>query len=158
MDDTHVAGETIADAIMAKYTRPPEHRGWRALPLPLLTAGVGVGAVALLHFRDPHVEGAYGMCPVYALTGMYCPGCGGMRAVHNLTDGRIVDALHSNLIAVPLLFGLAFWVGAWGVRAWRGQRLVLPKIERTTMWLLFGLIAVYSVVRNTPWGGWLTPV
>ncbi|MBH0781323.1 DUF2752 domain-containing protein [Nocardia bovistercoris] len=128
------------------------------MPLPLLTAGVGIGAVALLHFRDPHVEGAYGVCPVYALTGMYCPGCGGMRSVHNLTDGRIVDALHSNLIAVPLLFGLALWVGAWAVRAWRGQRLVLPRIERSTMWILLALIAVYCVFRNTPWGGWLTPV
>ncbi len=158
VEGTHVPGETAAESIMAKYTSPPKHRGWRAMPIPLLTAGVGLGAVALLAVRDPHVEGSYGYCPVYALTGLYCPGCGGMRAVHNLTEGRVLDALHSNLIAVPLLFGLALWVGSWIVRAWRGERLVLPRIERTTMYALLGLIAVYSVLRNTPWGGWLTPV
>jgi hypothetical protein len=132
--------------------------GWRALGVPLLVAGVGIGAVVLLHFRDPHDEGSYGICPVYGLTGYYCPGCGGLRAMHNLTDGQIIDSLHSNVLAVPLVLGFVLLICDWTVRAWRGQRMRLPRIERSTMWVLLALFAVYSVVRNTPWGTWLTPV
>ncbi|WP_328390166.1 DUF2752 domain-containing protein [Nocardia sp. NBC_00416] len=132
--------------------------GWLGLALPAAAAGVGAAAVALLHVRDPHIEGAYGLCPVYALFGVYCPGCGGMRAVHNLTDGHIVDSLHSNLLALPMLALFLLWVSDWAIRARRGAGPRLPEISSATMWMLFGSIAVYTVLRNTPWGTWLTPV
>ena len=54
----------------------------------LLAAGLSV-AVALLHVRDPHQSGSYGYCPWLLLTGTYCPGCGALRAVNDLTDGHV---------------------------------------------------------------------
>lgn len=150
VDSTHLAPGPAA--------HPAKHSGWRAVAAPLLTAAAGIGAVALVHFRDPHVEGSYGLCPVYTLTGIYCPGCGGMRAVHNLTDGRIIDSLHSNVIAIPLLVIFTWFVGRWTVRAWRGQRLTLPRVNRPAMVVLAVLVVIFSVLRNTPWGTWLAPV
>ncbi|WP_040773185.1 DUF2752 domain-containing protein [Nocardia pneumoniae] len=147
---------TASGSATAADTEPRTR--WRGAGLPLLVAGVGVGVGVLLHLRDPHVEGSYGTCPVYALTGWYCPGCGGMRAVHNLTDGQILDALHSNLLALPLVLAFAVWVTDWTIQAWRGRPMRLPSISRTTMWIFFGLLAVYTVLRNTPWGTMLTPV
>lgn len=131
---------------------------WRAMALPVTAGCVGIAAVALLHVRDPHIEGSYGVCPSYALLGVYCPGCGGMRAVHNLTDGRILDSLHSNLIALPLLIAFALWVVDWAVRSWRGQPMRQLSISWFTMWTLLVALAGYTVLRNTPWGTWLTPV
>nr|WP_227998115.1 DUF2752 domain-containing protein [Nocardia australiensis] len=154
MDTSHAATDSAVHPAPDRENRP----GWRAVGVPLMVAGTGVAAALLLHFRDPHVEGSYGICPVYGLTGFYCPGCGGMRAIHNLTDGQVVDSLHSNVLAVPLVLGFVLLVTDWTVRAWRGQRMRLPSISRTTMWTLLALFAVYSVVRNTPWGTWLTPV
>ncbi|GAJ80402.1 hypothetical protein NBRGN_027_00580 [Nocardia brasiliensis NBRC 14402] len=112
----------------------------------------------LLHVRDPHVEGSYGVCPVYALTGYWCPGCGGMRAINNLTDGNLLDSLHSNLLAIPLVLAFVLWVGDWTRQAWRGQKMRLPSINRVTMWTFFALLTAYTVLRNTPWGTWFTPV
>lgn len=132
--------------------------GLFGLALPAAVASAGVGAVLLLHIRDPHIPGSYGLCPSYGLFGVYCPGCGGMRAVHNLTDGNIIDSLHSNLLALPVLVLFALWVGDWAVRAWRGEGPRLPGIGLTTTWVLLGSLAVYTVLRNTPWGTWLTPV
>ncbi|MFC9892908.1 DUF2752 domain-containing protein [Nocardia sp. NPDC127579] len=150
MDSTHLfSGPAVP---------PAKHSGWRALPAPLLTAAAGIGAVALLHFRDPHVDGSYGYCPLYFATGIYCPGCGGMRAVHNLTDGRIIDSLHSNLLAIPLLVTFAMVVGLWTVRAWRGQRMTIPQVNRPALVITLILVVIYSVLRNTPWGTWLAPV
>jgi hypothetical protein len=130
------------------------------LGLPLLPAGAVPAAATMLHFRDPHVPGSYGTCPFYALTGWWCPGCGGLRAMHNLTDGRILDAVHSNILLLPLLLGGALWWGDWTVRRWRGQptRPFPLAVSRTTLVAVLGLLAVYTVVRNTPWGIWLAPV
>ncbi|NEW53916.1 DUF2752 domain-containing protein [Nocardia cyriacigeorgica] len=136
---------------------PPSTR-WRAVALPAAVAGAGIVAVAAVHLRDPHVEGSWGICPVYALFGVYCPGCGGMRAVHNLTDGHVLDSLHSNLLALPLLILFALWVGDWAIRAWRGKPMRHLGINAVTMWSIFGFLALFTVVRNTPWGNWLTPV
>jgi len=137
----------------------PQGRGsWKALSLPLLTGAVGVGALALLHLRDPHVENSYGICPTWGLFGLYCPGCGGMRAVHNLTDGRILDSLHSNLLALPLIVLFFWFVVDWTIRARRGLGPRLPAIDRTVTLSLFAFIGIYAVLRNTAWGTWLTPV
>ena len=67
---------------------------------PLIAGAAGLAAFALLHFRDPHVEGAYGFCPFLVLTGQPCPGCGGLRAVNLLTRGEVAAAVSSNLFAV----------------------------------------------------------
>ncbi|MBJ8340167.1 DUF2752 domain-containing protein [Antrihabitans sp. YC3-6] len=129
----------------------------RALFTPAIVAGVGVGAVALLHFRDPHVQNSYGICPFHYLTGLWCPGCGGMRAVNDLTNGDLLGSLSSNVIALPLLVVL---VGAWvlwvrrRLRGDSGRMIVLHK-PATIAVIVF--LIVFTVFRNTPWGHWLAP-
>nr|WP_229684074.1 DUF2752 domain-containing protein [Nocardia camponoti] len=131
---------------------------WRRFSGPTIAAGLGVGALVLLHVRDPHVEGSYGICPVYGLFGLYCPGCGGMRAMHNLTNGHLIDSLHSNILAIPLTVAFAVWVTDWFLRARHGQKWRLPRLHPAVVWGFFALLTVYTVLRNTPWGTWITPV
>jgi len=138
---------------------PTESRsGWRALGRPALVAGVAVVAAAVVHFHDPHAQGSYGICPFYALTGWWCPGCGGLRAMHDLTQGRILDSMHSNIFLLPLILGFTLWWVDWGVRRWQGRPARSLTMSRTTLVILLTLLAVFSVLRNTPWGTWLTPV
>ena len=51
---------------------------------PALTIGGLSLATLALHLRDPHSSGTWGYCPS-ALLGFSCPGCGGLRAVNDLT-------------------------------------------------------------------------
>ncbi|RDI47096.1 DUF2752 domain-containing protein [Nocardia mexicana] len=143
------------------HVQPPETRaGWRSLGQPAMVAGGVAAVVALLHFRDPHVPGSYSICPFYELTGWWCPGCGGLRGMHNLTDGRFLDAVHSNVLLVPLLVGFAVWWGSWVLRRWRGQdgRPFPFAIGRTRLWIILAALTAFTVLRNTPWGTWLAPV
>ncbi len=64
-----------------------------------------VSAGVLFYSSDsPQVTRFYPPCPVHALTGYDCPGCGTQRAVHQLLNGNIASAWHCNpltLIAIP---------------------------------------------------------
>src|SRR3954451_24601503 len=83
----------------------------RRIAPPLLLAGGLLAASVLLHVRDPHQSGSWGYCPWLLLTGTYCPGCGGLRAVNDLTDGNVAAAASSNLLFVV---SIPFLVLAWG--------------------------------------------
>lgn len=150
----------VVDTTAAALESPTRPR-WLGVGLPLLAGGAVAGGLALLHFRDPHQSGAYGYCPFYELTGWWCPGCGGLRGLHNLTEGHVLDAIHSNILLLPLTLGFIAWWGTWLLRGWRGNptppRLpqVLPK---SAMWIALAFLIVFTVVRNTPWGSWIAPV
>lgn len=138
-------------------TRAPADGRWSRVRAPLLLgAGVAAATVAL-HLRDPHAEGSWGVCPLFAATGIYCPGCGGLRAVNDLTNLDLAGAASSNLLfvlAVPfLLVGWVLWVRArWSGRPMRDLRQPL----RFTLVLGVVLVA-FTVVRNLPFGAWLAP-
>ncbi len=131
---------------------------WRAGGLAVAVGGVGLAAVVTLAVRDPHHIGSYGFCPVYLATGFYCPACGGLRAVHDLTQLRVLDALGSNALGVALvILGGAGWL-AWLVATFGGPRLAVERIL-TPRWLSLGLVVAvaFTIVRNTAWGAWLAP-
>lgn len=129
---------------------------------PLLAfAGVAT-ATALLAVRDPHVRGSWGSCAFHDLTGYYCPGCGGLRAVNDLANGDVIGALSSNLYFV-LLFPV--FIGLWAMwlrNSWQGRTIGLSQhTTRTVVYpvlgALFGLLVLFTVMRNIPSGSWLSP-
>ena len=123
-----------------------------------MTVGAaGIGALGLLHLRDPHTSGSYGYCPFLLLTGLPCPGCGGLRAMNNLTNGDVVGALSSNAMAVVLVIVMgAAWV-VWFYQRWRGRPVPLLAVNSPVLWGLIAAFAVFGVFRWTPWGMWLRP-
>jgi hypothetical protein len=124
---------------------------------PVLTLG-GVGAATLaLHLRDPHVSHSWGLCPMYALTGVYCPGCGGLRGVNDLTDGHVGAAASSNLLLVVLLPVAVLLLARWTWATWQGRDVALvPTVPRAMRIGLVAVAAVFWVARNVP-GSWLAP-
>ncbi|WP_297082687.1 DUF2752 domain-containing protein [uncultured Demequina sp.] len=136
---------TTADA--AAGTRSAS-RG-RRLALPLAASAVVGAATAYTALADPYREGFFPSCMWLSLTGHWCPGCGGLRAVHELAHGDVAAALGMNpvvvLIVLPL--GIALLV-AWLAQAWRGG--TSPRIP---LWLAVGvpgLLFVFWIVRNIP--------
>jgi hypothetical protein len=125
---------------------------------PFLLAGAVLAASVLLHVRDPHVSGSWGFCPWLLLTGTYCPGCGGLRAVHDLTHLDLRAAASSNLLVVAGLPLAAVWWGRTVADRWRGvvragdgrRRLLLAT-------LVLSLAGCFAVLRNTGAGAWLAP-
>lgn len=129
----------------------------RAARTPLLVAGGAVVLAAGLLLVDPHEPGSWGVCPVYALTGRYCAGCGVLRGTRDLLVGDVAGAWAMNplwVLVVPLL--AALWLRSL-VRAWRSGRA--PAVPPAWVALAGAAVVVgYSVARNVPaWSGVLAP-
>jgi hypothetical protein len=132
--------------------------GWRGVRTPVLIAGVLLAGSVALHLRDPHRSGSYGFCPWLALTGTYCPGCGGLRAVNDLTHGNVLAAASSNLLFVASLPFVAVWWLRSFADGWRGVRRHLS--DRSAYVVLVVVLSstmLFWVLRNLPFATWLTP-
>ena len=124
---------------------------------PLLSAATLVAASVTLHLRDPHVSHSWGVCPLYALTGLYCPACGGLRGVNDLGNGHLGQAASSNLLLVLAIpFALVFFA-RWTYGAWTGREVrAVPAVPRAVEVGLLVLVLAFTLVRNLP-GSWLAP-
>jgi len=81
------------------------------------------GTLVLLFCYPPDQYSFYPRCLFHSLTGLQCPGCGGLRATHYLLHGDVASAFRLNQLFVLLLpFMLLFSVG-------RLVKLVLRKSD-----------------------------
>ncbi|MCH0539906.1 DUF2752 domain-containing protein [Streptomyces sp. MUM 203J] len=133
---------------------PPPLARRLAAPAGIL-AGVAA-AWAYVGAVDPNEPGHYPVCPLLQFTGLYCPGCGGLRSAHAFVHGDLAAAFSANAMAVAGYFAFFVVMTVWLVRAVRGVRfeLYLPPVA---LWSLGAAGAVFSVVRNLPFGAVLAP-
>ncbi len=139
---------------------PPEVRAGRArrvLP-PVATIGALTLVTAALHLRDPHESGSWGLCPSAAL-GFWCPGCGGLRGVNDLTHLRVGDAVSSNLLLVVVIPLVVLVLARWALDSWTG-RTRPPLSQRVNLVVTTSALvalSVFTLLRNLPFGSWLAP-
>nr|WP_243274830.1 DUF2752 domain-containing protein [Streptomyces albus] len=128
------------------------------LAAPLGSLAVAGAAFAYVAAVDPNRPGHYPACPFLAVTGLYCPACGGLRSAHALAHGDLPTALGANAAAVALFAVLALGWLHWTARAARARPWSLPVRPRAWhAWAAGVLLAVFTVARNTPLGTALTP-
>lgn len=124
---------------------------------PVLVAGGLAAATLALRLRDPHEQGSWGACP-FALAGFSCPGCGGLRAVNDLTHLQLGAAASSNLLVVLALPVAVYALLRWSRGRWTGHAWVVPERRAVVLTcVLLGAMLVFGVVRNTATGAWLAP-
>ncbi|MFF2505419.1 DUF2752 domain-containing protein [Streptomyces sp. NPDC058067] len=128
----------------------------RRLAVPLGVLAAVAAAFAYVGSVDPNEPGHYPVCPLLHYTGIYCPGCGGLRSAHAVVHGDLTAALGDNALAVAgyVLFA-ALWA-VWAVRVARGQQFRVA-LGRPQLRVLGAAVLVFTVVRNLPIGGWLHP-
>ncbi|MFB7914996.1 DUF2752 domain-containing protein [Streptomyces sp. NPDC056061] len=128
----------------------------RRVAVPVGVMAAVVGAFGYVGAVDPNEPGHYPVCPLLRLTGLYCPGCGGLRSAHAFAHGDVAAALGSNAAAVVgyVVFAV-LWV-VWISRAARGRPMSIAA-KPVVWWGVGAVLIVFSVVRNLPFGSALAP-
>jgi hypothetical protein len=118
----------------------------------LAAAGLAAGAAAasVVAWFNPATTSIFPQCPLYAMTGLACPGCGLTRGFHALFHGDVLTALDFNaLIPFYALFFGYLGLSLLSVAA-RGRgfsfKIFAPKVVYT--FLIVSL--AFAVVRNLP--------
>ena len=97
-------------------------------------------ATAAVFAIDPERTSIFPPCPLHRYTGLWCPGCGTTRALHQLLHGNLVAAFWFNPLAISLL-------PVVGYLFLRGKEDALKPVW---IWTLLGVIVAFGVLRNIP--------
>lgn len=157
---TSVDTQRVAEGSELRSTLPPPGvppQGFRVQPAwrtPVTTGVLASAGTVVLGLGNPNTTHVP-LCPLKAVTGLDCPLCGGLRAVHSLTRFDLAGALDHNLIftlSVPMLIvGYVIWL------ARSLDHPVLPRWQLPS-WTYPALLVVglvFAVVRNIPAFSWL---
>jgi hypothetical protein len=107
-----------------------------------------IAAAIMLRVFDPATSAVFPPCPLLALTGRYCPGCGSLRAFHQLLHGNLRNALAMNPLAVLTLPFLAYGMASHATFVIRGRGL--PGIFLPAVWIraLCAAVVAFGIARN----------
>ena len=117
--------------------------------------GLAIAALgaAWLYWFDPARGGPYPVCYFHQSTGLLCPGCGGLRAMHQLLHGRVAAAFYFNPLVV-LALPIAAWAGGRCVLNMLRGRSGALTIRPAWLWCGGGVVLAFSILRNLPWSHW----
>lgn len=118
--------------------------------VPAGMLALGFAGVILLRTFDPATSQLFPPCPVHYLTGLYCPGCGSLRALHQLLHGNLQAAWAMNPLSVILFPFLAYGLACEAVHYVGGKRL--PEFTLSAVWIraLCAAILLFGIARNLP--------
>jgi len=124
-----------------------------------LAATVAVAVSALVLFRfNPSDSPFYPVCQFHALTGLNCPGCGSLRALHELLHGNLAAAFRLNGLLALSLPSVCWLGGRCALRLLKNQPAAIA-IRPAWMWGALVVMLLFGVMRNLPFDclAWLGP-
>ncbi|NET65307.1 MAG: DUF2752 domain-containing protein [Moorea sp. SIO1G6] len=119
-----------------------------------------LGSAIILYFFDPSIPGQlYPPSPFRTLTGLYCPGCGTLRGLHQLLHGNVWAAFGLNPLMVLSLPYLIYSYICYSLPAFTGRKVSPIFIKPAWIWLMLKIILAYWILRNIPFPpfSWLAP-
>ena len=130
-------------------------QAFQSLGLRRVLAGticlITAGGLFLLYAKNPAVPGFFPPCPFLFLTGLYCPGCGALRTLHELMHFHFAHALELNVLvvisALPLGGYLLYWLLSFSGIIQMPAR-ILPKRAYYAVLVIF---LAFWFLRNLPW-------
>ena len=117
---------------------------YRILTLVYMLVMLAIAYVQCFHIELHSVSECY----MYRMTGYYCPGCGGTRAVQALLHMELLRSLRCHPVVLPgVVMSIMFWIGM------TCERIVRPNIKRFKLrkiyfYVVLGIVMIQWMVKN----------
>lgn len=106
------------------------------------------GLLVLLFYFAPDRYSFYPQCLFHSLTGLQCPGCGGLRATHYLLHGEVATAFRLNQLFVVLLPFLLLFGATRLLKRVSGRDWLEPFWRLFWLWALLVAVVLFTILRN----------
>lgn len=114
-------------------------------------------AVGLAYYIIIKIVGRGIYCPIKAITGKYCPGCGVTRMCMALLSGDIKTAVRYNLLLMSLIpVGAVFGTRRAFIYIKTGQTEP-DRLEAIVIFIVFAVTVAFWIMRNTEAFSFLAP-
>ncbi|MEO6050673.1 MAG: DUF2752 domain-containing protein [Pyrinomonadaceae bacterium] len=108
------------------------------------------GGSVFTAYLNPSTAHFFPVCPLFALTGFACPGCGLTRGFHALFHGDIETAVDFNAL-IPVWAVIFGWVFvSMLLLAVRGRGLPMWPTWPRFLWTFMIVLLVFGLIRNLP--------
>ena len=150
MKPSFQTGDHNSDATESDCTKAVSRLIWQGW----LLGALALAGLAVLYLFNPVEHAFYPPCLFYQLTHLHCPGCGGLRAMHQLTHGHFAAAFLSNpllIVSIPILV----WLGISKLRNRSSSVFMKP----AAAWTILAIVVAFGVLRNLPYAAfaWMSP-
>lgn len=113
----------------------------------ILLAVLTIVMTAFYFFWNPAEISFLPICPFKQITGYYCPGCGGQRALHQILHGNLVEAFQDNFLIFIFLPFLFFKI----IDKFNNTTFsTFYLLEKNGIWIFLGFILCFTIARNLP--------
>lgn len=115
----------------------------------VLGIGFGILIIGVIYFLIDPAKVKMPECPFYALTNLFCPGCGSQRGLHALLHGRVITAFGYNPLMVISLVFFILEAGIWILNK-RGAQIRALSVRRNTPMIVLVITLIFWALRNIP--------
>jgi Protein of unknown function (DUF2752) len=113
----------------------------------IVLAVLTIVITAFYFFWNPSEITSLPFCPFKNLTGFYCPGCGGQRALHQILHGNFLEAFHSNLLIYIFLPFFTLKISDELLDTTNSKIFLLGN---KGIWIFLGFLICFTILRNLP--------
>jgi hypothetical protein len=113
----------------------------------IVLAVLTIVITAFYFFWNPSEITSLPLCPFKNLTGFYCPGCGGQRAMHQILHGNFFEAFHCNLL---IYIFLPFFILKISDELIGTTNSKIFLLGNKGIWIFLGFLICFTILRNLP--------
>lgn len=114
----------------------------------IILAAIAVVIAALFTVFSERLALVRFPCIFHEITGLYCPGCGGTRAVRALLKGHIITSFIYNPIVLYCAFMYIWFMGSQMLERLTKGRIKGLKYRHIYLWLALLMVVVNCIMRN----------
>lgn len=111
---------------------------------------LGIALALLYFFINPSEVDFLPKCPLYATTGIYCPGCGSQRATHQLLNLNFLGVLQQNALYIFGLLITAYHIIIEGINYLFKKKIYNFIYHPKTPIVVLIIIILFWIARNIP--------
>jgi hypothetical protein len=113
----------------------------------IVLAVLTIVTTAFYFFWNPSEITSLPICPFKKLTGFYCPGCGGQRALHQILHGNFFEAFHSNFLVYIFL---PFFILKISDELLNTTNSKIFLLDNKGIRIFLGFLICFTILRNLP--------